>query len=182
MTLSFPHSYTTHTQTHTHGTHFSALFLFPFFFFQFLKMLLRRAAAQSRRGRDSSQQPADRKSLRSHGRRKPGCIWRVLILSYFFFIIIIIKGNWFYFIVEDYPKRMFFNKSVVLFWLLKTKNLMAVVTVFATSPSRQDRCGFVFPCSLFSFFLFKPSPPLALFFPSSVLGITHFEVGKLKKN
>lgn len=131
---------------HTHGTHFSILFfLFPFIFFFFLFFSLFNSLRCCCGGqpltaeeRDSSRQPTDRKSLRSHGRHKPGCIWCVLILSSFF---IIMKGNWFYFIVEENPKRMFFNKSVVLFWLLKTTDLMAVVTVLPRAPA--DRIGVV---------------------------------------
>lgn len=173
MTLSFPHSDTTHTFQHC----FFFLFFFLSFFFQSLKML-RWAAAHSRGGRDSSRRLADRKSLRSHGRHKPGCTWRVLILSSFF---IMTKGNWFYFIVEDNPKRMFFNKSVVLFWLLKTTNLMAVVTVFATSHSRQDRCGLCFRVAHFLFLFFfspiKPPLPFGTFFlpQSSVLHMFKWE-------
>lgn len=66
---------------------------------------------------------------------------------------------------------------------------MAVVTVFATSPSRQDRCGLCFRVAHFLSFCFlltlptylPPSIPFGTFFPSSVLSITYVKVGKLKK-
>lgn len=72
---------------------------------------------------------------------------------------------------------MFFNKSVILFWLLK-KEKNGSRHCFAMSPSRQDRCGLCFLVAVFFFFF---SLPFGTFLSSSVLCSRH-EVGKKRQS